>query len=68
MTPKKRIEKDSLGERSLPIDVYYGVQTLRATENFNITGICVGDFPHLVKALGMVKKACAQANANTNLS
>lgn len=65
--PKERIEKDLLGERSLPVDVYYGVQTLRAMENFNITSICVGDFPHLVKALAMVKKACARANAKLNL-
>ncbi len=65
--PKERIEKDLLGERSLPVDVYYGVQTLRATENFNITSICVGDFPALVKALAMVKKACALANKKLNL-
>ncbi|MBB1271361.1 aspartate ammonia-lyase [Psychromonas sp. SR45-3] len=65
--PKERIEKDLLGERSLPKEVYYGVQTLRAMENFNITSICVGDFPNLVKALGMVKKACAIANAKLNL-
>ena len=34
-----RIEKDSMGERKIPADVYYGIQTLRATENFPISGI-----------------------------
>lgn len=65
--PAERIEKDLLGERSLPVDVYYGVQTLRAMENFNISSIRVGDFPYLVKALAMVKKACVRANAKLNL-
>jgi len=57
-----RIEKDSLGEKKVPIDAYYGIQTLRAIENFPITGyrIEVG----LIKAIGLVKKCSALANAD----
>ncbi|WP_444937485.1 aspartate ammonia-lyase [Microbulbifer sp. JMSA002] len=57
-----RIEKDLLGEREVPADVYFGIQTLRALENFQITGITLNHFPNLVKALAMVKKAAAHAN------
>lgn len=57
-----RIEKDFLGERELPDDVYYGVQTLRAKENFHITGLSMSREPTMVKALAYVKKAAAMAN------
>ena len=57
-----RIEKDFLGERTLPDDVYYGVQTLRGKENFHITGIPMSAEPCFVQALGYVKKAAALAN------
>lgn len=57
-----RIEKDFLGERELPDDVYYGVQTLRAKENFHITGLPMSMEPAMVKALAYVKKAAAMAN------
>ena len=57
-----RIEKDFLGERELPDDVYYGVQTLRGKENFHITGLQVSREPCLVKAFAYVKKAAAMAN------
>ncbi|WP_237065478.1 aspartate ammonia-lyase [Microbulbifer guangxiensis] len=57
-----RVEKDLLGERKVPAAVYYGVQTLRALENFNISGIPISHFPDLVTALAMVKKACSRAN------
>ncbi|AWF82171.1 aspartate ammonia-lyase [Microbulbifer sp. A4B17] len=57
-----RLEKDLLGEREVPADVYFGIQTLRALENFQITGITLNHFPNLVKALAMVKKAAASAN------
>ena len=59
---KVRLEHDLLGEREVPTDVYYGVQTLRALENYDITGIRLSHFPNLVKALAMVKKAAAKAN------
>jgi aspartate ammonia-lyase len=57
-----RTEHDSLGERELPDEVYYGVQTLRAMENFAISGVFVKNFEHLIEALAFVKKAAAQAN------
>lgn len=57
-----RIEQDSLGEKKIPGDVYYGVQTLRAKENFTITRIPVSNEPLFIKAFGMVKKAAALAN------
>jgi aspartate ammonia-lyase len=57
-----RIEKDFLGERELPDDAYYGVQTVRGRENFHITGIPMSREPFFVKALGYVKKAAALAN------
>jgi aspartate ammonia-lyase len=57
-----RIEKDFLGEKTLPDDAYYGIQTLRGKENFHITGMPVAREPNLVKAFGYVKKAAAMAN------
>lgn len=57
-----RVEKDFLGERELPDDVYYGVQTLRGKENFYITGLPMSREPKMVKALAYVKKAAAMAN------
>ena len=57
-----RVEKDLLGERQVPAEAYYGVQTLRALENFNISGIPLSHFPDLVVALAMVKKSCTLAN------
>ena len=53
-----RIEKDFLGEREIPSDAYYGVQTLRGKENFHITGIPMSLEPNFIKAFGYVKKAC----------
>jgi aspartate ammonia-lyase len=57
-----RLEHDSLGERELPEKAYYGVQTLRAMENFAISGIFVKNFEHMIEALAFVKKAAALAN------
>ncbi|MFC5271434.1 aspartate ammonia-lyase [Adhaeribacter terreus] len=59
---KPRIEHDFLGERAIPENVYYGIQTERALENFNITGIPIKVEPVFVQALGYVKKAAAMAN------
>nr|WP_295973600.1 aspartate ammonia-lyase [uncultured Bacillus sp.] len=56
-----RIEKDSLGEKEVPIEAYYGIQTLRAIENFPITGYRIEE--GLIQALGIVKKCSALANA-----
>jgi aspartate ammonia-lyase len=57
-----RLEHDSLGERELPSQAYYGVQTLRAMENFAISGVFVKNFEHMIEALAFVKKAAALAN------
>ena len=57
-----RIEKDFLGEKPVPDDAYYGVQTLRGVENFHITGMPISREPYFVKAFGYVKKAAAMAN------
>ncbi|MFZ6693722.1 aspartate ammonia-lyase [Undibacterium sp. SXout20W] len=57
-----RIEKDFLGAKEIPNDVYYGVQTLRGKENFHITGVPMSTEPYFVKAFGYVKKAAALAN------
>jgi aspartate ammonia-lyase len=59
---KTRVEHDFLGEREISNEYYYGVQTLRAMENFNITGIPISKEPLLIKAFGYVKKAAAMAN------
>jgi len=57
-----RTEKDFLGTKEIPLDAYYGVQTLRGKENFHITGIPMATEPYFVKAFGYVKKAAALAN------
>jgi aspartate ammonia-lyase len=57
-----RIEKDFLGEKQVPADAYYGVQTTRGMENFHITGMPMSREPYFVKAFGYVKKAAAMAN------
>jgi len=57
-----RVEKDFLGEKSIPADAYYGVQTMRGKDNFHITGIPMSLEPNFVKAFGYVKKAAALAN------
>ncbi len=59
---KTRREHDLLGEREVPAHAYYGIQTLRATENFPISGLRLSSFQHFVDALAYIKKACALAN------
>jgi len=58
-----RREHDSLGERDVPGHAYYGVQTVRAQENFPFSGITVRHYEHFVRAFAFVKKAAAQANS-----
>jgi fumarate hydratase class II len=60
-----RVERDSLGEMHVPADAYWGAQTQRAVENFPISGITFGR--RFVRALGVVKKAAAQANVDLGL-
>ena len=57
-----RIEEDLLGPREIPSDAYYGVHTLRAIENFPISGRTINDTPQFIRAMVMVKKAEALAN------
>jgi aspartate ammonia-lyase len=62
---KIRREKDSLGERQVPGDAYYGIQTVRAVENYPISGYRA--HPQLIRAMGMIKKAAAMANRDLKL-
>ncbi len=64
---RTREEHDLLGNRDVPYEVYYGVQTLRAMENFHISGVTLNFYPVLVKALAMVKQAAARANHDLGL-
>jgi aspartate ammonia-lyase len=57
-----RDEHDLLGVKAVPRDAYYGVQTARALDNFNISGIELRLYPDFIKALAMVKLAAARAN------
>ncbi len=57
-----RTESDLLGEKQIPNNAYYGVQTLRAIENFQISGQTTKDYPELVDAFVLVKLAAAKAN------
>ncbi|WP_035834338.1 aspartate ammonia-lyase [Jonesia quinghaiensis] len=62
-----RLEKDLIGYRDIPQDAYWGVQTLRAVENFPITGITIETHPNLIRALAAVKRACALTNAELGI-
>jgi len=64
---RTRKEHDLLGERDVPYEFYYGIQTLRAVENFGITGISISHFPDLIVALAQVKLAAARANHEMGL-
>jgi aspartate ammonia-lyase len=65
-SPHRR-EHDLLGERSVPANAYYGVHTLRALENFPITGTPISIYPDLVSALACIKEAAALANNELGL-
>lgn len=62
---KTRIESDSIGEKEVPADAYYGVQSLRGKENFHITGRHI--HPEMIVALAEIKKACAITNQQSRL-
>jgi len=64
---KTRLEHDLLGERQVPADRYYGIQTLRAVENFAISGIQISHYPNFIYALAWIKKAAALTNAELGL-
>ena len=60
--PATRLEHDLLGDKAVPADAYYGVQTARALENFHISGVELRLYPNVIKAFAMVKMAAARAN------
>src|SRR5438552_7436567 len=66
-TPATRIEHDLLGDREVPDAAYYGVHTLRAVENFPITGTPISIYPDLIRALACIKQAAALANQELGL-
>jgi len=59
-----RIEHDLLGEKAVPADAYYGIQTARAVENFQISGRTIADYPEFIKGFALVKMAAAEANTD----
>jgi aspartate ammonia-lyase len=64
---RTRREHDLLGERDVPHEYYYGIQTLRALENFPISGVTLDLYPALIEALAWVKMASARANQDLGL-
>ena len=67
MTITTRSEHDLLGDRDVPAIAYYGVHTLRAVENFPITGTKISSYPELINALAAIKQAAALANMELGL-
>ena len=61
-TTKTRTEHDLIGDFQVPADAYYGVQTARALENFQISGVPISHYPNFIKGYAMVKLAAARAN------
>jgi aspartate ammonia-lyase len=61
---KTRTEKDLLGPKEIPADAYYGVQTARALENFQLSGVLINHYPGFVEAWAITKLAAARANAD----
>ena len=59
---KTRIEHDLIGDIAVPAEALWGVHTARAVENFPITGVGIGHYRNLIKAMGLVKAAAAKAN------
>ncbi len=62
-----RVEHDLLGDRQVPANAYYGIHTLRALENFPITGTPISIYPEIINALACVKQAAAHANQDLGL-
>src|SRR5262245_44090549 len=59
-----RTEHDLLGDMQVPADAYYGVQTMRALENFQLSGVAINHYPGFVEAWAIVKLAAARANTS----
>ena len=62
-----RREHDLIGDKDVPASAYYGVHTLRAVENFPVTGTPISIYPDLINALAAIKQAAAQANFQLGL-
>ena len=62
-----RLEHNLLGDHEVPGERYYGVQTLRALENYNITGVPISHYPRLVTSLAYIKKVAALSNRELGL-
>jgi len=67
MSKDVRIEEDLLGAREVPATAYYGIHTLRAMENFNISSTTISDVPEFVRGMVFTKKAAALANTELNV-
>ena len=63
-TADQRVERDLLGEKQIPANAYYGVQTARALENFQLSGVPINHYPGFIEAWAIVKLAAAQANTD----
>src|SRR4051794_39671934 len=63
-TGATRTEHDLLGDKQVPADAYYGVQTARALENFQISGVPINRYPEFIEAWAIVKQAAAEANVD----
>jgi aspartate ammonia-lyase len=66
-TGATRMEHDLLGDKAVPADAYYGVQTARALENFQISGVPINHYPGFIEAWAIVKLAAAQANTDVGV-
>lgn len=67
LSGETRVEHDLLGDKNIPVEYYFGIQTMRAMENFHISRVKLCMFPAFVKALAIVKKAAAGANAELGI-
>ena len=69
MTKKQnfRTESDLLGNRQVPEEAFYGVQTSRAIDNFRISGHLLSSYPNFIRGLAITKKAAAMANIEVGM-
>src|SRR5436190_9641972 len=62
-----RVEEDFLGQKKILDELYYGIHTVRALDNFNITGVRMNSQPVFIQAFAYVKKAAAMANRDCGI-
>lgn len=67
LSGKTRREHDLLGEMEIPVEYYFGIQTMRAVDNFHISRVRLNFFPELIRALAEVKEGAALANRDLGL-